>query len=53
LQSGRRARFASTIGLLARIISLLTDESVKEAGPRAGRQSRRTAPGTGKELSSP
>jgi len=46
LQSGRRARFASTADLLACMVSLLTDESVQRAGPRAEGQSPRTAPDT-------
>ena len=46
LQSGRRARFASTADLLACMASLLADDSVKRAGPRAEGRSPRTAPGT-------
>ena len=53
LQSGRRARFASTVDLLACMVSLLTDESVKRAGPRAEGQSPRIVPGTRTEPPSP
>jgi hypothetical protein len=53
LQSGRRARFASTADLIACMASLLTDEAVKRAGPRAEGQSPRAAPHTPTEPPSP
>jgi len=53
LQSGRRARFASTANLVACIALLLTDESVKRAGPREEGQRPRTAPRKRMEPPSP